>query len=170
MQQTEHYGLNQWELTDRVLMSDFNADNLKLDAALGGKLGAVEILKESTSMGITIGNTSSEFFLSWEDWEFVGLLVHLPVIAGTTAPDIHYKLRVDSTSYLEIASLPYGSALVLFWPHHDLNREVQGILLGDTGTFHFRLDALFSGLSAYSVRATEGGRMASPNITIFGLR
>lgn len=32
--QTEHYSLNQWELTDSVIMAEFNADNQKLDAAL----------------------------------------------------------------------------------------------------------------------------------------
>ena len=35
--QTEHYGLNQWEARDQVLREEFNADNLKLDAALAGK-------------------------------------------------------------------------------------------------------------------------------------
>lgn len=30
MKQTEQYGLNQWELSDPILMADFNADNLKL--------------------------------------------------------------------------------------------------------------------------------------------
>ena len=32
--QTEHYGLNQWELSDSVVMADFNADNQKVDTAL----------------------------------------------------------------------------------------------------------------------------------------
>ena len=35
MKQTEHYGLNQWELADRIRMEDFNCDNAKIDAALG---------------------------------------------------------------------------------------------------------------------------------------
>lgn len=34
MKQTEHYQLNQWEASDRILMEDFNNDNAKLDAAL----------------------------------------------------------------------------------------------------------------------------------------
>ena len=34
MKQTENYGLNQWELTDRIRMEDFNGDNAKIDAAL----------------------------------------------------------------------------------------------------------------------------------------
>ena len=32
--QTENYSLNQWELSDSVVMADFNADNQKVDAAL----------------------------------------------------------------------------------------------------------------------------------------
>ena len=32
--QTSNYGLNQWEATDQVLRTDFNADNDKIDAAL----------------------------------------------------------------------------------------------------------------------------------------
>ena len=33
--QTANYDLNQWLSTDQVLRTDFNADNAKLDAALG---------------------------------------------------------------------------------------------------------------------------------------
>ena len=32
--QTSNYGLNQWEATDQVLRTEFNADNSKIDAAL----------------------------------------------------------------------------------------------------------------------------------------
>ena len=34
MNQTQNYQLSQWESTDRILMSDFNSDNSKIDAAL----------------------------------------------------------------------------------------------------------------------------------------
>ena len=33
--QTQNYKLNQWERTDKIQMDDFNADNAKIDAALG---------------------------------------------------------------------------------------------------------------------------------------
>lgn len=32
---TPNYGLSQWECTDKVQMDDFNADNTKIDGALG---------------------------------------------------------------------------------------------------------------------------------------
>ena len=44
MKQTENYGLNQWELTDRIRMEDFNRDNAKIDAALAEEKAAREIL------------------------------------------------------------------------------------------------------------------------------
>ena len=34
--QTTNFGLNQWAAEDKVLRTDFNADNAKLDAALAG--------------------------------------------------------------------------------------------------------------------------------------
>ena len=34
MKYTKNYQLNQWDAADRVLRTDFNADNQKLDAAI----------------------------------------------------------------------------------------------------------------------------------------
>ena len=41
MNQTTNYQLNQWEPGDRVTRADFNADNARLDAALGDLQTAV---------------------------------------------------------------------------------------------------------------------------------
>ena len=41
MKQTENYQLNQWELTDRIRMEDFNGDNEKIDAALNSQAEAL---------------------------------------------------------------------------------------------------------------------------------
>ena len=35
MAETGNYQLNQWESTDRIMREDFNADNAKVDQALG---------------------------------------------------------------------------------------------------------------------------------------
>ncbi len=40
MNKTRNYQLNQWELHDRVMMQDFNADNAKIDAALKAEADA----------------------------------------------------------------------------------------------------------------------------------
>ena len=41
MTKTTNYQLNQWAKSDRLRMDDFNADNAKIDAALGAKCEAV---------------------------------------------------------------------------------------------------------------------------------
>ena len=41
MNQTANYQLSQWESTDRILMSDFNNDNSKIDAALKANADAI---------------------------------------------------------------------------------------------------------------------------------
>ena len=34
MKKTAQFGLNQWEMSDRIQMDDFNADNAAIEAAL----------------------------------------------------------------------------------------------------------------------------------------
>ena len=58
MKQTEHYGLNQWDLSDRIRMEDFNADNqitdtilAALDDELQEKLGGPELIASFPSDG-----------------------------------------------------------------------------------------------------------------------
>lgn len=40
MNKTENYALNQWDAQDKVQRADFNADNVRLDAALSGLAAA----------------------------------------------------------------------------------------------------------------------------------
>ena len=39
--QTEHYKLNQWAAEDRVMRTEFNADNAKIEAALEAQAAAI---------------------------------------------------------------------------------------------------------------------------------
>ena len=48
--QTTNYQLNQWEPTDQVLHTDFNADNAKVDAALASKANQTALDKLSGSL------------------------------------------------------------------------------------------------------------------------
>ena len=45
---TTNYQLNQWEPTDQVLRTEFNADNAKIEAALTNKLGRSQLLQTIT--------------------------------------------------------------------------------------------------------------------------
>ena len=55
MNKTEHYQLNQWESTNRIMREDFNSDNVKLEAALLAEEAARETLAETVaSQGVTL--------------------------------------------------------------------------------------------------------------------
>lgn len=45
MQQTENYALNQWDPEDRILRTDFNADNAKIDEAIAAVRDACPVVK-----------------------------------------------------------------------------------------------------------------------------
>ena len=47
MNATPNYNLNQWDASDRVLRTDFNADNAKIDAAVKGVDSRVDSLNSS---------------------------------------------------------------------------------------------------------------------------
>lgn len=53
MRYTEHYELNQWAETDRILMEDFNADNTKIDTALAAHAAK---LADCGNCGITVAS------------------------------------------------------------------------------------------------------------------
>ena len=57
--QTTNYQLNQWEPTDQVLRTDFNADNAKVDAALAGKVDQAALDNLESAVDTLTGTTAS---------------------------------------------------------------------------------------------------------------
>ena len=49
MEQTANYGLNQWDAGDRIMMEDFNADNAKVEQALGDHEERVSTLEAASA-------------------------------------------------------------------------------------------------------------------------
>lgn len=70
MTKTEHYQLNQWDAGDRVLRTDFNADNAALDAALHGlaQRGMLTKLKSFTVDQTITGTATFDMDVSDIDW------------------------------------------------------------------------------------------------------
>ena len=52
MKQTQNYQLNQWEMTDRIRMEDFNGDNEKVDAALAGLREEIAAVREELAAAV----------------------------------------------------------------------------------------------------------------------
>ena len=60
MEKTSHYQLNQWDKEDRILMEDFNADNLKLDTALAAVASAAASKAEQSALTAGIAQLQAE--------------------------------------------------------------------------------------------------------------
>ena len=68
MKQTDQYGLNQWDLSDRIRMEDFNADNQRLEAALLEKPGRMELISTFSSGNGSFMLSAPILFAPKVDW------------------------------------------------------------------------------------------------------
>ena len=86
MTKTTNYQLNQWDATDRVLRTDFNSDNQKIDAALKAAADAVAVLESPDRFvklkEVTVtADTEKDIVIDlsgvdWSQWN----MVHLDLI------------------------------------------------------------------------------------------
>ena len=123
MNQTEHVGLNQWDPTDRILREDFNADNLKIDAALAGKIGKMEVVW-NCPRGSHFGGGYGLNVFNMSKFEYIA------IAAEFTPSDI------DPSKTLEVAlagkktiTFPMQNFILFFFPHHSASSRYRCLLL-----------------------------------------
>lgn len=56
--QTPNYGLNQWEAEDKVIRTEFNADNLKVDTALASKASQADLTALTSTVNTKAAQTA----------------------------------------------------------------------------------------------------------------
>ena len=149
MKQTDQYGLNQWELTDRIQMEDFNADNLKIAAALAGKMGRFEAIYSNASDRPSTSTGLNHMIRNWNEWDLFGLFFHPKVRPEHVNVPMRVSLDWNSPQAtersVEIGRLKPVPVLILLFSWHDENRLVEGLITGD-GTKVFRMPFPFKEL------------------------
>ena len=124
MNHTTNYQLSQWEASDRILMSDFNSDNAKIDAALKANADAaastpwvklVETLEEETQKW--------DIDLSGIDLTKYQKLVLYPRLKGNT----------DQWVYMHINGLTSGYSS----PNNDATSCGNVSMMNDNGRQNF---------------------------------
>ena len=106
MKHTPTYNLTQWDLTDRILMQDFNDNNAIIDAALSRKLELVELANESAVL------TDAPHFkveltgIQPKDCVAILLYIYIPNI-------VQHALRVGSVMNQPVITLTHPSAYLL---------------------------------------------------------
>lgn len=178
MKETEHLGLSQWDPSDQILRDDFNADNAKIDAALGAaaaalpaKLGRMEVIRLSKSGGEVIQGEYGAAYgtpkIDWNDWEYVCLLVHFPNaamddpgVSGVTfyGPDVR--------TYHTFNTLTAPGCLFIFFPQHNADAKMAGLLL-NSRFMPFSFDFTYREFSDTGIGISKGP-LTTPNVAWFG--
>ena len=115
MKQTENYGLNQWELADRIQMEDFNGDNEKVDAALAGLREEIAAVRGSVLCEKLVDYTTTAA-AQQVDIDVSGIdftqYVRIDLSINDTGNTGNLNLRVNHlTSYTDVNTVGSGSGL-----------------------------------------------------------
>lgn len=180
MKKTDTYQLNQWELSDRIRMEDFNADNLRLESILGKKLGRFQKLGEHASGEGKNTAGVPTFFLDWSPWECIVAYYDLHKTAFLPGDTIAVAPIYSDNSVGDFfGDLGGGSFFILLFPFHNKDAAVRGFLAGK-GSAPVFADRPFSDLTGFSLRLKNAscGNMldlsnttfTSPLWSVYGLR
>ena len=152
MNQTANYQLSQWEATDRFLMSDFNSDNSKIDAAL--KANAEAIAAEAAARQaqpsyeklktVTIATQGNglDVDISGIDWGSYQEVLLLAELQGSGYGALQINGGIGGESYVQFAAgsgSGYGVAHTYFYSDlwvrflvgGDGQRRINAISLGN---------------------------------------
>lgn len=182
MRKTETYQLNQWEISDRVRMEDFNADNVQLEKILTEKFGRVEKLGGTNP---TEGSyrLSGNFYLkgdAWNAWECVAVVADLH--KTSFLPEDYMEIMLQLPGYTHSDKLPSvegGSFAIVLFPSHKAENPTKGLVVGRGGGLFF-LDQPYmdlQGVSAYVRNPTSNDILHSsdtiiraPRWDVYGLK
>ena len=138
---TANYQLCQWEPTDQVQRTDFNADNAKIDAALAGKLGRTEHLKTLNVTSPAYEFTVDLSDIVWEKWELLILIYDYNMSVASNA-DIYVKAYLNNHNLDSYCSgstnhfvwTPAYPLTLVFLPWHNASRPIQALCFsGNSG-------------------------------------
>lgn len=193
MNTTEHYQLNQWEGSDRIMREDFNADNRKTEEALteladtvAQKIGQAEV--DATLKWVKIGESvlsgsGNGMSVTVENIQQYSCLLLLFDVKGGTKVSI--KWTGGSTEYIllnggwdplersfgGIFAQPLAGGGVFFWGGTDYLAgsgygPSQGLLTGAATTGTVTVEVLAVTGNDASANAMESGS----SLYVYGLR
>ena len=173
---TTNYQLNQWEPTDQVLRTDFNADNVKIEQAILSRLGPVEIIQQipltsSSSLDDAVLDLAS---FDWSQWTFVAI----EFIGNFSSNAADRMLYIDFMaaglsgypgSASELAPKPQ---LVVLFPCRDAGRTIRLVSFpgGKLGTSIKSYGELTTVNLAASYASVLSHLQGSGSMTLYGIR
>lgn len=173
MKQTQNYQLNQWEMTDRIQMEDFNRDNQKIETALEGKLGRAKMLRTVSASNNTSILTMDLSDIHWDEWECLLFTINCTM----TSPGSSRALACDlgDVSLLGSEKRPYfchqseiaGPCAAMLLPFHNGSHLVQ--LLSYPGGFFIGTQP-FNDLQVFQLHSSGATSItAGASMTLWGI-
>ncbi len=146
MNYTENYQLNQWEPADRVLRTDFNEDNRKIEEALNvvqDQLNGLQtrhtlqLIKTFTANTPQYGRITFPMDdITWSDWNLIHLFIDAKMKANM---GYHILLNNTDNTILSNCTNQYQTHLI-FFPFYKGNSPMTGIrLFGGSFFWHTTL-------------------------------
>jgi len=163
MNRTEHYQLSQWDMSDRIQMEDFNADNAIIDTTLAGlerrKLETVELLDVSATLNgeksewrvelgdINLGNYLAVFFqveIAKSNGAVFLQEASRPLFSLKTGKNVLYAFPMrDPDMFLAVHGFPATAAPNEgFNPLKDVHRLSLSSNVKLTGNFRMKIIAI----------------------------
>lgn len=185
MNHTQTYQLNQWDPDDRILREDFNADNQKLESALGIKLQHEtirEVVTEELAKEIAIDISD----ISFGDWKYIIACVNPPShgtsswaysSSADTFSNSTCKVLGISSSYSGLGRFEYWNdskftAYCIVFPFHNANQYLRGITISNLFCAGFSKTETYDSLQYFKLLADESSAAfaAGTKITFWGVK
>ena len=169
--QTTNYQLNQWEPTDQVLRTEFNADNVKIDAALGVKLGAAELIGETTLGGFAFSVTLDLTGVDWNQWSIVAAVAD-PInhLADNTSFTVNGPSITTQREISGEITPAFGPHLFVFFPMRNAQRLVR-YLAFPGGQLAGSAQGTYSAITGITLGTNSShGLKVGSRITVYGIR
>ena len=127
--QTTNYQLNQWEPTDQVLRTEFNADNAKIEAALDGKLSTIEVVAEITTTSNAAYFSLDLTGVDWNQWSVVAVVSDpLSYTADYASLSINCPTVSIQREISGEITPAVGPNLLLLFPMRDGGRQIRYLI------------------------------------------
>ena len=169
--QTTNYQLNQWEPTDQVLRTEFNADNVKIETALDGKLSTIEVVAEITTTSNSMYFSLDLTGVDWNQWSIVAAVSNpLLYTAERTGFSVDCPtVNIERELSGEVTPLA-GPNLYLLFPMRDGGRQIR-YLIFPGGQMAASAQGTYNDITGLTLssNAANGLRKGS-SITVYGIR
>lgn len=124
---TTNFGLCQWEAADQVQRTDFNQDNAKIEAAILGRLGPIEIILQKTLTEQASYVLLDVSDVDWNQWSIAAVCTSVRISNTSEGQSSQFSVEGPSVSGNVFGSLCQrrpGPMMALLFPGRDASRKV----------------------------------------------